>query len=255
LQLTRRDIIQVLDGDHPVVGHSVATAMNVMIGLSAVAIALETVPGVPAWLTATLYWFEVVILFAFVCEYILKLCCSEHPLRYMLSFWGIIDLLSCAPALAFLNPQWQAVRTLRLMRMMRMLKPFHSSLILFRLRDALHLVKGELYVFGILAGMMLYISSVGIYLFEHDAQPNVFSSIPESFWWAIASFTTVGYGDMVPITGGGRFFTAIVLFIGLGIVAVPSAIITTALLETQTNVRPLKEDEKNKPNNKNGRTT
>ncbi|WP_039019494.1 ion transporter [Halocynthiibacter namhaensis] len=246
--MTRSEIIQILDGDHPVVGHSVTTAMNVMIGLSAVAIALETVPGMPLGVEKALWWFEVVILVVFVTEYLLKLACSPKPLRYMFSFWGIIDLLSCAPALAMLNPQWQAVRTLRLMRLMRMLKPFHSSLILFRLRDALHLVRGELYVFGILSGVMLYISSVGIYLFEHDAQPDVFTSIPESFWWAIASFTTVGYGDMVPITSGGRFFTAIVLFIGLGVVAVPSAIITTALLETQTNVRPLRDEEKPQPN-------
>lgn len=245
--MTRRDIIQILDGDHPVVGHTVATAMNIIIGLSAIAIALETVPGLPLHIERMLWWFEVVILVVFIAEYLLKVACSEYPLRYVFSFWGIVDLLSCAPALALLNPQWQAVRTLRLMRLMRMLKPFHSSLILFRLRDALHLVKGELYVFGILSGVMLYISSVGIYLFEHEAQPDVFVSIPESFWWAIASFTTVGYGDMVPITGGGRFFTAIVLFIGLGVVAVPSAIITTALLETQTNVRPLRDEEKPKP--------
>ena len=73
---------------------------------------------------------------------------------------------------------------------------------------------------------MLYVSAVGIYLFEHEAQPEVFSSILTSLWWAVASFTTVGYGDMVPITPGGRLFTALVLFIGLGIIAVPAAIVT-----------------------------
>ncbi|WP_228850036.1 ion transporter [Halocynthiibacter styelae] len=255
MALTRQDIILILDGGHPTVGYTVSTGLNVLIGLSAVAIALETVPGLPDWAGSLLWKFEVFILSVFILEYALKVICSPKPLKYIFSFWGIIDLLSCAPALALLNPHWQAVRTLRLMRILRMLKPFHSSRILFRLRDALHLVKGELYVFGILSGVMLYISSVGIYLFEHDAQPDVFTSIPESFWWAIASFTTVGYGDMVPITTGGRFFTAIVLFIGLGIVAVPSAIITTALLETQTNLRPLRDEEKNKtePDDQHGR--
>lgn len=92
-------------------------------------------------------------------------------------------------------------------------------------------VRGELTVFGVLAGLVLYVSAVGIYIFEHPAQPEAFSSIPKSLWWAIASLTTVGYGDLVPITLGGRIFTTLVLFVGLGVVAGPAAIVTTALLE------------------------
>jgi voltage-gated potassium channel len=88
-------------------------------------------------------------------------------------------------------------------------------------------------IFAVVSGLMLYVASVGIYIFEHDAQPDVFTSIPVSLWWAVASFTTVGYGDMVPITLGGRIFTTLVLFTGLGIIAVPSAIVTTALLEAE----------------------
>ena len=122
---------------------------------------------------------------------------------------------------------------MRLLRLVRLLKLFRTSVALDRLGRALHLVKGELIVFGILSALMLYVSAVGIYLFEHEAQPEAFSSIPQSLWWAVASFTTVGYGDLYPITTGGRIFTSLVLFIGLGIVAVPSAIITTALVETQ----------------------
>ncbi|MGB0900427.1 ion transporter [Halocynthiibacter sp.] len=245
--MTRQDIIEILDGTHAVVGARVSTMMNVLIGVSAVTIALETIPSIPAGAKIWFDRFEFFILAVFVIEYLLRVTCTHKPWRYIFSFWGLVDLLSCLPALLLLIPAWQTVRTLRLMRLLRLLKPFHSSLILFRLRDALHLVRGELYVFTILAGVMLYISSVGIYLFEHEAQPDVFTSIPESFWWAIATFTTVGYGDMFPITTGGRIFTSFVLFIGLGTVAVPSAIITTALLETQTNIRPLRDEEKPKP--------
>ncbi len=245
----------MLDGVHPRLGAKVSTALNVLIGVSAITIAVETLPSLPASVKYYLDIFEFFILGVFVLEYILRVSCSRHPFKYIFSFWGIIDLLSCLPALLLLVPEWQTVRTLRLMRLLRMFKPFHSSRILFRLRDALHLVKGELYVFSVLAGVMLYISSVGIYLFEHEAQPDVFRSIPESFWWAVATFTTVGYGDMFPITAGGRVFTTFILFIGLGIVAVPSAIITTALLETQTNLRPLRDEEKNKtePDDQHGR--
>jgi voltage-gated potassium channel len=80
---------------------------------------------------------------------------------------------------------------------------------------------------------MLYITAVGIYHFEHNAQPKVFSSIFDSLWWSVTSFTTVGYGDMYPITVGGRVFTFFSLIIGLGLVAVPTGIISTSLMQVR----------------------
>lgn len=231
--MSRTDIVNILDGTHPNWGRVPALILQGLILLSAVAIAVETVQGIPAGLSRLLYGIEVLLLGVFVLEYLVRVICSPKPLRYIFSFWGIVDLLACGPALALLQPQWQVIRTLRLLRLVRLLKLFRTSVALDRLGRALHLVKGELIVFGILSALMLYVSAVGIYLFEHEAQPEAFSSIPQSLWWAVASFTTVGYGDLYPITTGGRIFTSLVLFIGLGIVAVPSAIITTALVETQ----------------------
>lgn len=244
--MPRSDIIRILDGAHPNWGRAPALIIQGLILLSAIAIAIETVHGIPVGVTRFLYGFEVLVLTIFVSEYLVRLVCAPHPLRYMFSFWGIVDLLACVPAVAFLQPQWQVVRTLRLLRLVRLLKLFRTSVALDRLGRALHLVKGELIVFGILSALMLYVSAVGIYLFEHEAQPEAFSSIPQSLWWAVASFTTVGYGDLYPITTGGRIFTSLVLFIGLGIVAVPSAIITTALVETQgTGLRKTAKTETN----------
>ena len=85
-------------------------------------------------------------------------------------------------------------------------------------------------------------------------QPEAFASVFHSLWWAVASFTTVGYGDMVPITAGGRIFTAFVLFLGLGIMAVPAAIVTTALLEAETNIRKRKQFKPPKPDDNNTET-
>lgn len=242
--MTRSEIIELLDGTHPRHGARVAYAIHVLIMLSAVAIAIETEPKVPLALQRFFYNFEVVLVGVFSAEYVLRLLATRHPLRYVFSVWGIIDLLSILPAIALLTPEWQAVRALRLVRL---LKLFRSSHALHRLAIALSEVKGELMVFGVIAGLLLYVSAVGIYLFEHDAQPEVFSSIITSLWWAVASFTTVGYGDMVPITPLGRLFTAFVLFIGLGIVAVPAAIVTTALLQAETNLRKRKPYKLPKP--------
>ncbi|WP_300520461.1 ion transporter [Aliiroseovarius sp.] len=235
--MTRHEIIEVLDGYHPKVGAGVAWAMNALIVLSAIAIALETEHALPLALRKGLFNFEIVLLGIFTLEYLLRLTCSPRPLKYAFSFWGLVDFLTIVPAIALLTPQWQVVRALRLIRLVRLLKLFRTSRALTRLVFAFRQVRGELLIFGVSTGLMLYVSAVGIYIFEHDAQPEVFTSIPVSLWWAVASFTTVGYGDMVPITPGGRIFTTLVLFTGLGIIAVPSAIITTALLEAETNLQ------------------
>lgn len=231
--MTRHEIIEVLDGYHPKVGNVVALAMNGLILLSALAIALETEPSLPQGLRSGLFWFEVALLAVFLVEYLLRLTCSPRPLKYAFSFWGIVDFLTIVPALVLLTPQWQVVRAFRLIRLVRLLKLFRTSRALNRLIHAMHEVRGELMIFAVVSGLMLYVASVGIYIFEHEAQPEVFTSIPVSLWWAVASFTTVGYGDMVPITPGGRIFTTLVLFTGLGVIAVPSAIVTTALLEAE----------------------
>lgn len=98
-----------------------------------------------------------------------------------------------------------------------------------RFGKAIYMAKEELVIFSFASLVVLYLSSVGIYYFEHAAQPDIFRSIFDSLWWALATLTTVGYGDIYPITVGGRLFTFIVLIVGLGLVAVPTGIIASAL--------------------------
>ncbi|OSP56045.1 ion transporter [Pseudoruegeria sp. SK021] len=230
--MTRAEILHMLDGTHPTRTMAVSYALQAVIMLSALAISLQTMPNLPHSIHEALSILEIFALIVFTVEYITRLICAPKPLGYAFSFWGIIDLLSCAPILLFLNPNVAAIRALRLMRLLRLLKLLHTNRALHRLERALEASKGELAIFGVLALIILYIAAVGIYIFEHDAQPEQFSSIPVSIWWAVVSFTTVGYGDIYPITMAGRAFTSIVLFIGLGVIAVPTAIITTALINT-----------------------
>ena len=77
--------------------------------------------------------------------------------------------------------------------------------------------------------VVIYLAAVGIYYFERDAQPEAFASIPHAMWWAVVTLTTVGYGDLYPVTAGGKVFTFLILFVGLGLVAVPAGIIASAL--------------------------
>lgn len=241
--MRREEYIQILDGTHPDHGRGIALAHQGLIVASGLAISLETIPTLPHWAHVGLTAFEVFVIAVFVVEYIARIVCAPKPLRYIFSFWGIIDLLSCLPALLIVQSQWAALRSFRLLRLVRLLKLMHANRALRRLETALVQCRGELLVFVFLAAIVLYIAAVGIFIFEHDAQPERFNSIPKSLWWAVVSFTTVGYGDMYPITPEGRLFTAAILVVGLGVIAVPTAIITTALLNTDISRRIEREVE------------
>jgi voltage-gated potassium channel len=229
--MRRHDIIDILDGTHPRIGRGVALTVYALIVASAVVIALETVPDLPTSLRAALRWVEAGILAIFCVEYLLRLTCSARPWRYALSFWGIIDFIAVVPAVLFLFPDLTTVRTLRLLRLLRILKLFKANRALDRIAMALDRVKAEFLIFIFIACVALFLAAVGIYHFEHLAQPEAFGSIPESLWWAVATLTTVGYGDVYPITTGGRIFTGVILLIGIGVIAVPAGLITAALAE------------------------
>jgi len=103
------------------------------------------------------------------------------------------------------------------------------------------IAREEIVLFLFATLILLYLSAVGIYFFEHDEQPDVFASVFHSLWWAVVTLTTVGYGDVTPHTVGGRVFTFLVLIIGLGVVSIPAGLVASAL----SKARELEEDEVN----------
>lgn len=226
----RARILDVLDGADPKAGRSVAFVIHALIILSAIAFAVATIPDLSPALRRALNGFEIAVIALFGAEYALRLFAAPNRLRYALSFWGIVDLLAWAPAVLFAVGGSATIRLLRMVQLMRLLKILRYSRALERLGLAFRQVREELIVFLILALFMLYLASVGIYVFEHEAQPDLFTSIPASFWWAIVTLTTVGYGDIVPVTTGGRVFTTIILFLGMGVFAVPAGVIASALI-------------------------
>ena len=115
---------------------------------------------------------------------------------------------------------------------MGVFKLFKYNNAIHRLTDAFKSIKNELIVFIIGTIFLLYVSAVGIYYFENPAQPEAFKSVFHSLWWAVTTLTTVGYGDMYPITIGGKLFTTFIVFIGMGMVAVPTGLLASALSKT-----------------------
>ena len=176
-----------------------------------------------------LYWIEFATVLLFTGEYLLRLAVAEHRGQFVRSFFGLLDLLAILPFYLGVGVDLRAVRTFRLLRLIRILKLARYSAAVRRLHRAAIIVREELVLFLNVALILIFLSAVGIYYFESGSQPEHFASVFHSLWWAIVTLTTVGYGDVFPITIGGRVFTFFVLFLGLGIVAVPTGLFASAL--------------------------
>lgn len=238
--VSRRRVHDILE--HGVEGDPVSTAVNtgliVLILLNVVAFAAETVPEIGARYAGAFRLFNLFSVAVFTLEYGLRLwSCVEIPMlrqfspaRARLHFAVrpllIVDLLAILPFyLSFLIAI--DLRVLRVLRLFRFLK-------LARYSPALHtlgrvLVNERRALLGallVMASLILF-AATGIYLLEHDAQPEVFGSVPAAAWWALATLTTVGYGDVVPVTAFGKIFGGLVMVFGLGMFALPIAIVAT----------------------------
>jgi voltage-gated potassium channel len=204
-----------------------------LIVLTLVASAVETLPDLPLSAQAALYGFDVFSVAVFTVEYLVRISLAKPRRRYVFSFFGIIDLLAILPFYIGLGVDTRAIRAFRLLRLLRLLKLARYSAAIQRFYTALSIAKEELVVYLSATLVLLYLSALGIYYFEHEAQPDKFRSVFDALWWAVATFTTVGYGDVYPITAGGRLFTFFVLLIGLGIISVPTGIIAAALAKAR----------------------
>ena len=211
-----------------------------LILLSLVAFAIETLPGLSEQTRSLLHGFEIFCVVIFTIEYILRIYVAKNPWKYIFSFYGIVDLLAILPFYLATTLDFRALRSLRILRLFRALKLVRYNRALKRFHIAARLVREELVLFFIISLIAIYLTAAGIYFFENQAQPESFSSIFHSFWWAVVTLTTVGYGDVYPITVGGKIFTFFVLIIGVGIVTIPAGLVASAL----SRARHIEEQEK-----------
>ena len=200
-----------------------------LILYSVVCFSLETLPEINQSAKSFLRYSEIVVVVVFTIEYFIRVALSENRLKFIFSFYSFIDLMAILPFYLAFAVDLRTLRLIRLLRLARILKLVRYNTAMQRFAKALYLAKEELVIFTIASLMILYLAAVGIYHFEHAAQPEIFRSIFDCLWWSVATLTTVGYGDIYPITIGGRFFTFIVLMVGLGLVVVPTGIVASAL--------------------------
>ncbi|TJY37151.1 ion transporter [Pontimicrobium aquaticum] len=203
--------------------------IQALILLSLITFSVETLPNLQPQTQAVLRVIEIFCVVVFTIEYVLRIYVADSKPRFIFSFFGLIDLIAILPFYLSFGVDLRSLRALRFLRLFRILKLVRYNRAMNHFVRAIKSAKEEILLFIFITLMLIYFSAVGIYYFENEAQPEHFTSIFDSLWWAIITLTTVGYGDVYPITVGGKVFTFFILMIGLGIVAIPTGIISSAL--------------------------
>lgn len=217
-------------------------ALAALIVINAIAVAAETVPGILQQWQRPFEILEAVSTVIFAIEYAMRVWTAvEQPhlarpitgrLRYMMQPLALLDLIVVVTY--FLPIDLRFIRILRLVRLLRVLGLAQLDAALQEIGDAVNRRLQLLIASVVLVCVAIYFSAALLFQIEHAAQPQIFTSIPATLWWAVVSLTTVGYGDMTPITTLGKLFASLVFIFGIGIFALPAAIFTAAIIEAGT---------------------
>src|SRR5687767_4210712 len=214
-----------------VAGKTFDIALLVLIIASILVVMLDSIELYNERYGHIFYMMEWGFTILFTIEYILRLICIKRPVLYMVSFLGIVDLLAIIPmylSIFIVGAQSLLVlRALRLLRIFRIFKLTHFLTEMSFLGAALRSSAKKIAIFMLIVLAIVVILGSIMYLLE--SEENGFRSIPDSIYWAIVTITTVGYGDIAPVTPAGKFIASIIMLIGYGIIAVPTGIITTEI--------------------------
>lgn len=227
--LQRKLYITIFQSDTPI-GKAFDVALLWCIILSILVVIVESTRGIPPLAKQIFTVLEYVFTAFFTLEYLLRLYCSPQPRKYVFSFFGIVDLLSTLP----LYVGWifgpvrylMVVRTFRLIRVFRVFKLFSFLEEGDLLLRSLILSARKIMVFFLFMVIMVISMGTLMFMVEGNVEGTPFTDIPTSIYWAVVTMTTVGYGDIAPVTPVGRFLSAIVMLMGYTILAVPTGIVS-----------------------------
>ena len=224
--------------DRPSWGLELLLIMLVLV--SVIAVSLETVPSLAVQYARQFQRFDLAVTLVFTLEYLARiwvapegapgLSATQSRLRYLRSPMAIVDLLAILPFFLalFIPMDFQLLQVLRLLRIYKLTRYSPALSVLFAVirEESATLIAA----FLILAVLLVFAAS-GAYLVEHKAQPEAFGSVPAAMWWSLVTLTTVGYGDVTPITPLGRIFGGAVTILGVGMAALPAGIIASGLAD------------------------
>lgn len=209
-------------------------ALLVLIIVSVIAVVIETIPAVNARYAGFFRTLEWIFTIIFTIEYLLRIYSVKKPSAYIFSFYGLVDLLAVIPtylSLVFFGSQYLLViRSLRLLRVFRIFKLSHFLKGQETIVSAIKASMPKILVF--LTAIVIIVIIIGAIMYAVESPYNdKFSSIPQGIYWAVTTLTTVGFGDITPVTGLGRFLSVIVMILGYAIIAVPTGIISAEFVK------------------------
>lgn len=202
-----------------------------LIVFSVMAVILESVQGINVRYQYELFYIELFFTVLFTIEYILRIVVSPKPMRYIFSYWGIIDLLGIIPfylSLIVVDYRYLIVfRLLRMLRVFRILRLFRFLKESERLFAALRASMYKIIVFT--SFILTVVTLLGTVMYVVEGPENGFASIPQSIYWTIVTITTVGYGDITPQTAIGKWIASLIMLCGYVIIAIPTGLVTVAM--------------------------
>lgn len=246
MNLLKSRVFSIIDSEKHPNRYSEAfdSAITFLILLSIFGIILESYESIATAYKREFYIFEIFTIIVFSLEYLLRLWTANlkypqlSPIKARLKFIGswmaIVDLVAILPffiPLLFANVDFRFIRILRIFRLLRVLKLYRYSKSLQLVIDVCIEKRHSLGVTLFVTIVLLLISSTLMYYLEHEVQPESFPDILSSFWWAIATLTTVGYGDVYPITAAGKLVSGLIAILGIILVALPTGILSAAFME------------------------
>ena len=253
--ISRKRTAELLENRHDDFwSHFIDIGLVFLIIANVVCVVLESVDSLTLAYYPWFLGFEIFSVVIFTLEYILRVWSAlELPeydrlgpvrgrLRYMVSGYALIDFVAILPfylGVFFTGMDW---RFLRVVRLLRLFKLTRYSIAMQALLQSLQAESESLVAAFFLLFVLFVLASSGIYLIERDMQPDAFGSIPAAMWWAMATLTTVGYGDVVPVTVWGKIFGGVITVIGVGMVALPAGIIASGFSEHLREQRTSSDD-------------
>lgn len=226
----------IFEADTPE-GKAFDITVMVAIVLSLLVAFVETSRSLASEYRLVLEVLEYVLTFFFTIEYILRIYCSPRPRDYVLSFFGIIDLLATAPLYLSFIPflastrYFFILRAFRLIRIFRVLKLFAFINEGYLLLQSIKMSLRKIAVYFLFVLILVTIIGTVMYMIEGDLPDTPFTDIPTSIYWAIVTLTTVGYGDITPITAMGKFLSSVVMILGYTIIAIPTGIVSATMVD------------------------
>ncbi len=237
--LEKENLYQIIFEADTRVGKMFDIALIIAISLSIIISFIETVPSLASSFQLTLEVLEYVLTFFFTVEYIARLYCSPRPRDYALSFFGIIDLLAVLPPyLSYFFPSARymlLLRSFRFIRIFRVFKLFSFINEGYFLMQSLRKSMRKIAVYFLFVLILVTCLGTLMFMVEHDQPNSAFTDLGSSVYWAIVTMTTVGYGDITPVTGLGRLLSAFVMLLGYTIIAVPTGIVSATFIDETKN--------------------